>query len=138
MRAMTASQLVAQAKARIENLSPEEVAAEREAGDVLLVDVRETEERARDGTIGGSTHAPRGMVEFFADPTGAYYRAEFDPDRRTILFCASGGRSALAADALQQMGYSAVAHLNGGLRAWRAAGGPIERETETKGEAHGH
>ena len=60
------------------------------------------------------------MLEFYADPSSPYHRAEFDPARRTILFCASGGRSALAADALQTLGYTRVAHLEGGFKAWQA------------------
>lgn len=122
MTVKTAANLIAEAKARIENLSPAAVAAELEGGDALLVDLRESEERAQHGSIPGSVHAPRGMLEFYADPTSAYYRPEFDPERRTILYCASGGRSALAADMLQGLGYSRVAHLDGGLKAWRDVG----------------
>ncbi len=66
-------------------------------------------------------------LEFYADPTSPYHRAEFDPQRRIILHCASGGRSALAADTLQQMGYSNVAHLDGGFKAWEAAGQPVTK-----------
>ena len=66
------------------------------------------------------------MLEFFADPTGPYHRPEFDPNRRTILFCASGGRSALAAEMLQELGYIRVAHIDGGLWGWVAAGLAIE------------
>lgn len=69
--------------------------------------------------------APRGMLEFSADPTSAYHCAEFDPDRRTVLYYAPGGRSALAAATLQDLGYTQVAHLDGGLTAWREAGLPV-------------
>jgi rhodanese-related sulfurtransferase len=124
MRGQTAAQMVADAKTRIENLTPAEVAAEL-AGGALLVDLREPEERAAHGAIAGAVHAPRGMLEFYPDPTSAYHRPEFDPGRRTILACASGGRSALAADTLRQMGYDRVAHLSGGLSAWREAGYPV-------------
>jgi rhodanese-related sulfurtransferase len=58
-----------------------------------------------------------------------YHRAEFDPNRRVILHCAAGGRSALAADTLQQMGYSDVAHLDGGFTAWKQAGQPVEGDS---------
>ena len=126
MLAKTAAHLVAEAKSRIENLSPEEVATELRRGDTLLVDLREPGERVESGIIRGAVHAPRGMLEFYADPTSAYHRAEFDPGRRTILFCASGGRSALAANTLRHLGYSQVAHLSGGLKAWREAGEPVE------------
>jgi rhodanese-related sulfurtransferase len=66
------------------------------------------------------------MLEFYADPTSPYHRPEFDPSRRIILHCASGGRSALAAATLRQMGYGNVAHLDGGLKAWKERGLPAE------------
>jgi Rhodanese-related sulfurtransferase len=67
------------------------------------------------------------MLEFYADPTTPYYRPEFDRNQRIILHCASGGRSALAADTLRQMGYTDVGHMDGGFRAWEAAGKPVEK-----------
>lgn len=124
--AKTAAQMVAEAKSRIENLSVEQVAAEREQGGALLVDIRDADQRAADGAIPGAIHASRGMLEFYADPTSPYHRPEFDPNRRVILHCGSGGRSALAADTLQEMGYSNVAHLDGGFKAWKDAGQPVE------------
>ena len=122
----SATQMVAEAKGRVQNLSPEQVAAEIDGGDVTLVDIREDDERFQSGAIPGAVRAPRGMLEFWADPTSAYHREEFVPDRRTILYCASGGRSALAADTLQEMGYGNVAHLDGGIKAWKEAGRPVE------------
>ncbi len=67
------------------------------------------------------------MLEFYADPASPYHRPEFDPARRTILYCASGGRSALAADALQGLGYANVAHLDGGFKGWQERGRPVEQ-----------
>jgi rhodanese-related sulfurtransferase len=121
----SAMDLVQQARRRIQNLTAEEVAAEVEAG-ALLVDLRESEERREEGVIPGAVHMPRGLLEFYADPTLPYYRSELTPERRIILHCSLGGRSALAADLLQQMGYKNVAHLDGGLAAWKEAGMPIE------------
>ena len=121
-----AAEMVAEAKGRVENLTPEQVAAEIEGGGVVLVDIREDDERQRDGAIPGAVRAPRGMLEFWADPTSPYHREEFDPARRTVLYCASGGRSALAADTLQGMGYGNVAHLDGGIKGWREGGHPVE------------
>ena len=118
--------MVAEAKGRVQNLSPEQVAAEIDGGDVTLVDVREDDERAQNGAIPGAVRAPRGMLEFWADPTSAYHREESSPDRRTVLYCAFGGRSALAADTLQGMGYGNVAHLDGGIKAWKEGGRPVE------------
>ncbi len=122
----TAAQLVADAKSRTENLSPDDVAREVEGG-AVLIDLRETEERTQNGTIAGAVHAPRGMLEFYADPTSPYHKPEFDPNQRVILHCASGGRSALAADTLRQLGYGNVAHLNGGLKAWSDTGHAVEK-----------
>lgn len=126
--AQSASQMVAQAKARIKNLSPDQVATELQSGSATLIDIREEDERAK-GRIAAAYHAPRGMLEFYADPSSPYHREEFDPDSRLILVCASGGRSALAAETLQQMGYRRVAHLDGGLNAWVTQGFPVERNT---------
>lgn len=103
--------------------------ADELAGGALLVDLRETEERLRHGAIPGALHAPRGMLEFWADPTSPVHRPEFDPAARTILHCAVGGRSALAAATLQDMGYTNVAHVEGGFAAWKAAGRPVESVT---------
>ncbi len=124
----TAAQMVSEAKGRVQNLTPEQVSAELQQGDALLIDLRESNEREENGVIPGAVHAPRGMLEFYADPSSPYHREGFDPNRRLILHCASGGRSALAADTLQQMGYTDVAHLNGGIKAWKEAGLPVEED----------
>jgi rhodanese-related sulfurtransferase len=124
--AKSIEEMVREAKERVENLSVDQVAAELESDDVLLVDVRESVELEQAGKIAGSVHAPRGMLEFFADPSSPYHRPEFNRGRRVILHCAGGGRSALGADVLRQMGYANVAHLDGGLNAWKAAGRPVE------------
>lgn len=124
----SAMQRVRDAKARVQNLSVDDAAREIEAG-ALLVDIRESEERRQHGAIPGAVHMPRGMLEFYADATLPYHRAELEPDRRIVLHCASGGRSALSADLLQDMGYTNVAHMDGGFTAWKTAGRPIEQET---------
>ncbi len=121
----TAAQMVAEAKERIENLTPEQAAAELEGGDVILIDIREDTDRIQNGIIPNSVRAPRGMLEFWADPTSAFHREEFDPARRTILYCGGGGQSALAADTLQSMGHN-VAHLDGGITAWKEEGRPVD------------
>jgi rhodanese-related sulfurtransferase len=120
-----AMEMVAAAKAGIENLKPAEVAAELDRGDVLLVDVREADETAN-GIIRGAVLAPRGMLEFHADPATPYHLDAFADDRRVIVYCAAGSRSALAARSLQDMGYRDVAHLDGGYKAWLADGRPVE------------
>lgn len=123
----TITELVAEARQQIRNLSVDEVAVALDADDVTLVDIREPEEVHRDGQIPGAVLAPRGMLEFWADPTSPYHREEFSPHGRTILYCASSGRSALAVRALEALGYLDVAHLDGGLKAWTAHGRPVSR-----------
>ncbi|HVL81639.1 MAG TPA: rhodanese-like domain-containing protein [Actinomycetota bacterium] len=120
----SATDLVAEAKREVQNLTPDQVAQELEEG-ALLVDVREPEERAA-ASIPRAIAAPRGMLEFYADPDLPYHKPEFTHDRRIILHCASGGRSALAAATLQRMGYENVAHLDGGIKAWQEAGRTTE------------
>jgi len=123
--AKTAKELVAEAKGQIENLSVDQVAQEQEQG-ALIVDIREENERQVTGTIAGAIAAPRGMLEFYADPATPYHKPELQQDARIILHCASGGRSALAAETLQKMGYSNVAHMEAGFKGWKEAGKPVE------------
>lgn len=120
----SAADMVGDAKGRVENVDADALEAELAGGDVVLIDLREPEEIAAQGAIAGSTNVPRGMLEFRADPTSTYHLEPFDPARRTIVHCASGGRSALAAATLADMGYTRVAHLEGGLTAWKDAGKP--------------
>jgi rhodanese-related sulfurtransferase len=126
MAPQTVAGMVASAKQEIQNLTVEETASELVASNVVLVDIREPEERTASGTIPGAIHAARGMLEFYADSTSPYHRPEFETDRRVILYCASGGRSALATQALQGLGFTHTAHLDGGFKAWAAAGKPVE------------
>jgi rhodanese-related sulfurtransferase len=121
----SASQMVAAAKARIENLSPDRVAVELEAGSALVVDIREEYELAATGSIVPSIHAPRGLIEFYADPSSPMHVEELDPGRRIILASSTGARSALAAETLKDMGFRHVAHLEGGIRAWIDQGFPV-------------
>lgn len=121
----SAADLVKEAKKEIENLSPEKASEELTTGNVVLIDIREADE-LNQGTIAGAIHAPRGMLEFYADPTLPYYKPEFNKEKRIILYCASSGRSALAVQTLQSMGYTNVAHIDGGLKAWKASGLPLQ------------
>ena len=118
----TAAEQVSAARAEIENLSADGVAAEIENG-AVLVDLREADEVAA-GMIPSAIHIPRGMLEFRADPTSPYHDDRLDPSKRVVVHCASGGRSALAAKTLKDMGYDSVAHLDGGINAWRDSGRP--------------
>ena len=119
--------MVAEAKQSIENVTADQVERELSRGQSVVVDLREPGERVENGSIPGTVHAPRGMLEFYADPTSPYHKPELDPSRRTVLYCASGGRSALAAKTLRDLGYTNVAHLDGGIKAWAASGRTIAR-----------
>ena len=118
--------LVTEAKARIEELSVDELRAEIEAGDVTVVDIRDVRERWDKGAIPGAKSMPRGMLEFWFDPDSPYYRSGLTFDGRYVLHCAGGHRSALAADVLQDLGYTNVAHLTVGFNGWKDAGGDVE------------
>lgn len=117
--------MVKQAKSGIENLTPDQVVEELSNNNATLIDLREIEELKQNGRIAGSIHAPRGMVEFYADPTTPYYRPEFDKNKRMIFHCAGGGRSALTVATLLEMGYENIAHLDGGIKAWKESGKPV-------------
>ena len=120
-------EIVNEGKEHLENLSVEELKQEMaENPDLLVVDIREIQECVDLGTIPGSVHAPRGMLEFWADPSSPYARDWFREDRRTVLFCAGGGRSVLAAEAMLNMGFQDVAHLEPGFGGWEQAGEPVE------------
>lgn len=120
-------ELVDETKRDLENLSIEQLKNEMaKRDDLLLIDIRELQENVDLGTIPGARHAPRGMLEFWADPACPYYRDYFAEDRRIVLFCAGGGRSALAAKALKDMGYPDVAHLAAGFNGWAKAGESVQ------------
>ena len=120
-----AAALIAAAKSGLEALTPAQLAAVWPTADTALVDLREPAELAREGMIEGALHVPRGLLEFAADPASPLHKTQMHPDRRVILYCASGGRSALAAQTLRGMGYARLAHLEGGIAAWQAQGHPV-------------
>lgn len=114
-------------KEEIQNLTVAELKAELERDpELLLIDLREIQERVDLGTIPGSKHVPRGMLEFWADPASPYFRDYFVEDRRIVTFCAGGGRSVYATLALKGMGYPDVAHLEVGFSGWKESGEPVE------------
>ncbi|GAA3600475.1 rhodanese-like domain-containing protein [Kribbella ginsengisoli] len=123
----SARELVAAARGQIRNLSVDDVAMWLETSAAVIVDIREPDEVGRDGAIPGAIHAARGLLEFWADPECPQHRPEFDNAKPIILYSASGSRSALAALALEALGYTDVGHLDGGLIAWREQGRPITR-----------
>lgn len=126
-------QLVAEANAEVQTWTVADAMAVLGRPDVAFVDIREPGELARDGAIPGAEPAPRGMLEFYADPESPYHKAVFASGKTILLYCASAGRSALAARTLKDMGLEKVAHVAGGFKAWMAANGPVEKETATAG-----
>ena len=114
-------QMLAEANAVIEIISVQDLPYHLDDPDAILVDVRDQVERDGDGGIPGSVHVSRGMLEFHADPDSPAYKSELNPDNRIILYCGTGGRSALAAKTLYDMGFQNVASLAGGFSAWKTS-----------------
>jgi rhodanese-related sulfurtransferase len=122
-----AAEMVAEANAAIGTLGVDEAKKLVGREDVVFVDVREGGELATQGKIPGAVHAPRGLLEFYADPSAPYHKPELGSGKRLVVYCASGGRSALAAKTLKDMGIENVANMLGGFTAWQQQGGKIER-----------
>jgi len=123
----TVKQLVAEANAEVETWPVDRAAGALGRPDVAFVDVREPDEVAREGTIPGAERAPRGFLEFYADPESPSHKAVFSSGKTLLLYCAAGGRSALAARTLKEMGVPRVAHVAGGFKAWVAAQRPVDK-----------
>ena len=118
--------LVAEAKAVVPEISPDEVKAMAGREDVAIVDVRDDGEVAATGKVQGALHVTRGMLEFRADETTPYHNEALTKDKTIILYCASGGRAALGGKALLDLGYKDVRNL-GGFQGWVDAGGAVEK-----------
>jgi rhodanese-related sulfurtransferase len=118
--------LLAAANGSVPAISPQDAKALIESGQVLVVDVRDGLELQASGKVQGAKHVARGMLEFRADPDSPYYDSAFDRDKTVIVYCASGGRSALAGKTLQDMGYKDVRNL-GGFKGWAESGGAVEK-----------
>ena len=98
--------------------------------DVQFIDLRDVRELEREGVIPGAFHAPRGMLEFWVDPESPYHKPLFAENKRFVLFCAAGWRSALATRTMQEMGIDKVAHIDGGYTAGKEAGAPVADKAE--------
>ncbi|MEM1400662.1 MAG: rhodanese-like domain-containing protein [Pseudomonadota bacterium] len=122
----SSAQMVADARARIDEVETADLIAKVDDPNVVIVDIRDVRERQRTGFIPGSVHAPRGMVEFWVDPESPYFKEVFGQDDKKYVFhCASGWRSALTVATLQDMGFEA-SHLKEGFSTWAEKGGPVE------------
>lgn len=119
--------LVDEAMAQVTTYNVDEVRQRLDDPALQLVDIRDARELEREGTLPGAINAPRGMLEFWVDPGSPYYKPVFgDEDKQYVLFCGAGWRSALAAKALQDMGMTNVAHIDGGFTEWAKQGAPVE------------
>ena len=126
--------LVAEATAEITTYSVAQVCERLGSDDRLqVVDIRDPRELERGGTVPGALLAPRGMLEFWVDPESPYFKPVFgDEHKEFVLFCGAGWRSALAVKALQDMGMTNVAHIDGGFAAWLEAQAPTQTLEEHK------
>lgn len=122
----TVKDMLADANASVPRLSRAEAEALMADGRALVVDVREAAEVQANGKVPGAVNVARGMLEFRADPASPYHDKAFAPDRPVIVYCASGGRSALAGRTLQEMGYRDVRNL-GAFKDWVESGGAVEK-----------
>jgi rhodanese-related sulfurtransferase len=119
-------ELLAAANAAVPKISPQDAAKLIGGANVLVVDVRDGAEVAAAGKVKGAVHVPRGMIEFRADPESPYHDKAFSRDKTVIVYCASGGRSALAGKTLKDLGYNDVRNL-GGFKDWVESGGPVDK-----------
>ncbi len=130
--------LVAQAMAQVKTYTVSDTQAKVQAGKAQIVDIRDIRELHK-GTVAGSVHAPRGMLEFWVDPESPYFKPMWaDESKEFILFCGMGWRSALTAKTLQDMGMTNVAHIDGGWDEWLKQGGAtetLEERTAKKSQA---
>jgi rhodanese-related sulfurtransferase len=121
--ATNVKQMLEAANAAVPKITAEQAADMIKKGNSLVLDVRDAPEVAASGKIAGAVNVSRGMLEFRADPESPYHDKAFDKAKTVILYCASGGRSALAGKVLKDMGYDKVYNV-GGFKDWT---GPVEK-----------
>ena len=117
--------LLEAAHASVPRITPEEAKDLIEKGGALVIDVRDANEVEKTGMIAGAINVSRGMLEFRADPSSPYHDKAFDRSKTVILYCASGGRSALGGKALKELGYADVLNL-GAFKDWVDSSGAIQ------------
>jgi rhodanese-related sulfurtransferase len=123
MKLKSSQDLVAEANKLIETLDSVKVKSMYDNNECILIDVRDIRELWKEGTVRNSKHIPRGMLEFWLDPLSSYYKENnFDQNKKIILYCALGMRSALATKSLVDMGFKNVAHVNGGFDSLKKIG----------------
>ena len=124
--AATVKQMLEAANAVVPRITHAQAREMIAQADTLVVDVRDAPELEQTGRVAGAIHVSRGMLEFRADPESPYHDKNFGRDKTLIVYCASGGRSALSGKVLKEMGYERVYNL-GAFKDWADAGGAIEK-----------
>ena len=126
--------LVERAEQEIESITPTEVDERIKQDGVLLIDLRDVRELAREGKIPEAIHVPRGLLEFWIDPDCIYYKDFFDNAKEIIFYCNLDWRSALATHTIKQMGFENVSHMRGGFDRWVKEIGRVEPGKKPKGK----
>src|ERR1700727_628466 len=124
--ATNVKQMLEAANAAVPKITPDQAADMIKKGNTLVLDVRDASEVAASGKLAGAVNVSRGMLEFRADPESPYHDKNFDKDKSVILYCASGGRAALAGKLLQDMGYDKVYNA-GAFKDWAESGGAVDK-----------
>lgn len=122
-------QMIDAAQAVVPRISPAQAQELVASGQAVVIDVRDAPEVEKSGKVAGALHISRGMLEFRADPDSPYHDKTLRKDRPAILYCASGGRSALSGKTLKDLGYAEVYNL-GAFKDWVENGGPIDHPIE--------
>ncbi len=127
MNIKSSQTLVQEALKVVKTITPEDALKKLEKKQCSLIDIRDALELQREGTIENSFHIPRGLLEFFIHPESPYIEKEkLDLNKEIVLFCAAGGRSALAAKTLKDMGFENVSHVAGGFNLMKSSGFKIK------------
>ena len=124
--ATSVKQMMEAANAVVPRITPAQAREMMAKDNILVVDVRDAAEVEKSGKVSGAVNVSRGMLEFRADPESPYHDKNFDKDKMVILYCASGGRSALAGKVLKDMGYDRVHNL-GAFKEWAESGGTVAK-----------
>ena len=132
MLKVTHRDLIDRALAEIETLDLEAAEGLLEDDNTVFVDLRDPRELEREGKVPNAFHAPRGMLEFWVDPSSPYHKDVFASGKKLVFYCQSGWRSALATKAVQDMGLEHVCHIGDGYRCWKDCGAPTEEVVPKK------
>lgn len=127
--ALSVKQMLEAANAAVPKITPKEARELIDKGNTLVLDVRDAPEIEKTGKVKGAVHVSRGMLEFRADPDSPYHDKNFSKDKNIVLYCASGGRSALAGKVLKDMGYDHIFNV-GAFKDWTESGGAVEKPIE--------